>query len=458
MVEFPRMMCTQHPDSTLRVPAHMEIQEALMAFTAYGCDEVMVDYEGKLTPYSQPREVVAQALERGIALGENRFVTVRLPNPQLESADRLVLALVAALSANALSASRAGTQAVRWLVLPMLSGVDALKEVHQLALKLSGAIGEDGVQAPLLVPLLESVESLSRVGEYLRVLVSIQGGDGGLRVFLGASDSAVSSGHIASSLAVRYALGEVSRESDKLGVEVAPILGMGRPPFRGGVNEPSLASREASQYAGYWTVTVQSAIRYDASSQEYRQFASAVAAQRGAEAESVDARALEVVKQAEEYYRKTLVKVSQAILAVVGNVPQTRDRLVWTEYARRVEVGGAVLKLPRAIPFTAACYSLGLPPTFLDAPFILQASGRGLLGKLLELLPNLPLEWEYDSQFLVSSSVRRFLGGELLEVVRKAMALLGVEECVDSAYAHLVNPGFTELGVLAAARWRGFLG
>lgn len=452
------MMCTQHPDSTLRVPAHMEVQEALIAFTAYGCDEVMVDYEGKLTPYSQPREIVAHALEQGIALGEARFVTVRLPNPQLEGADRLTLALVAALSANTLSLNKSEVQAVRWLVLPMLNEIVTLKEVRRLALRLSGAISGDRAQAPLIVPLLESVESLVRVREYLRTLAGIQGGEGGLRVFLGASDSAVASGHIASSLAIRYALGEISSESGKLGIEVAPILGMGRPPFRGGLNEPRLALREADQYAGYWTVTVQSAIRYDASSHEYHQFVNAVSSRRGNEAESIGAKALEMIKNAEECYRRTLAKVNGAISAVAGSLPQPRDRLVWTEYARQVEVHGALVKLPRAIPFTAACYSMGLPPTFLDAQFIIRASERGLLGKLLELLPALPLEWEYDSRYLVPGSVKKILGVELLEVIKKAMRLLGVEEHADPTYIHLVNQRTTELGVLAAARLRGFLG
>ncbi len=48
------------------------------------------------------------------------------------------------------------------------------------------------------------------------------------------------------------------------------MLGMGSPPFRGGINNPYLAHLEVIQYSGYYTVTIQSAIRYDASLEEYQ--------------------------------------------------------------------------------------------------------------------------------------------------------------------------------------------
>ena len=38
---IPRLMCTQHPDTTVKITAAEEVDEAIVAFTAYGCDEVM---------------------------------------------------------------------------------------------------------------------------------------------------------------------------------------------------------------------------------------------------------------------------------------------------------------------------------------------------------------------------------------------------------------------------------
>jgi len=66
---IPRLMCTQHPDATVKIMSAEEVDEALVAFAAYGCEEAMVDYEGKTTPYSQPKEIVAKCHQAELPLG-----------------------------------------------------------------------------------------------------------------------------------------------------------------------------------------------------------------------------------------------------------------------------------------------------------------------------------------------------------------------------------------------------
>jgi phosphoenolpyruvate carboxylase len=44
---------------------------------------------------------------------------------------------------------------------------------------------------------------------------------------------------------------------------------MGSPPFRGGINNPRLVYMETVHYAGFHTATVQSAVMYDVSYDEY---------------------------------------------------------------------------------------------------------------------------------------------------------------------------------------------
>lgn len=100
MMIIPRLMCTQHPDITVRVTANEEVDEALVNFIGYGCDEVMIDYEGKITPYAQPKEIVVKATKADIKLGERFFITPRMPNPVLEELERSLLTLEATVSAN----------------------------------------------------------------------------------------------------------------------------------------------------------------------------------------------------------------------------------------------------------------------------------------------------------------------------------------------------------------------
>jgi phosphoenolpyruvate carboxylase len=59
----PTLMATQHPDSTRMITTSQEVEEAIEAISLFRCDEIMVDYEGKLTPYHQPEWIVDKAHE-----------------------------------------------------------------------------------------------------------------------------------------------------------------------------------------------------------------------------------------------------------------------------------------------------------------------------------------------------------------------------------------------------------
>lgn len=458
MSRVPKLMCTQHPDSTVRITAQMETEEAIASFAVYGCDEVMVDYEGKLTPYSQPRDVVKAAAEADLPVGEGFVVTVRLPNPRLEGEERLVLALTAAALANRYAGVVLGVRAVKWLVLPMLEDPQEIFSVRTTALSIGKALEVGESQ---LVPLLESVESQLRIREYLSALTHLYG-DGlegqPLRVFVGKSDAAVMSGHVASALSARYALWEAARFGREKGVAVAPIAGMGSPTFRGGLNNPSLVSLEVEAYRGFMTATVQSAIRYDSQPDTYRSVAERLRLGCGSAPNPVEGEALSIAEEAKRWYTSTLRRYAGILRLYAKEVPQTRDRLLWTEYGRSLCVNGAVLSLPRAITFVAAWYSLGLPPTFLDAPYLLKLAREDRLDYLLHLLPNLREEWSYEAQFFVPRVAEKALGEELVQVVKAAMELLGVEGEACEEYARLIEQRSTGFGLVAAARWRGFLG
>jgi phosphoenolpyruvate carboxylase len=95
----------------------------------------MSDYEGKLTPYAQPKDIVVRASKLGIAVGEKYFVTPRIPNPRLEDIDRVTLSIEASLIANFYSYKYLNTQAVKWIILPMIEEPETVRLIQRLIIK-----------------------------------------------------------------------------------------------------------------------------------------------------------------------------------------------------------------------------------------------------------------------------------------------------------------------------------
>lgn len=457
---IPRLMCTQHPDSTIKITVEEEVEEAIAAFSIYGCDEVMSDFEGKGTPYIQPRDIVVRALKAGLPLGERFFVTPRVPNPELEDFERSMLAVEAAVLADLRAVKEAGVHAVRWIVLPMSEDPEGVRFVADiLARKTSAYSGRAEIQ---LVPLVEDAFKHLKiadfvkavVGEYIRRGVFLEK----VRIFLGKSDSAVLNGHIASALALRAALAIIGRLNSELDHEVIPIIGMGSPPFRGGLNNPSLASVEAAQYSGFHTATVQSAVRYDVPYQQYLSVKEALLSSAGRRPDtSLDLGwASSVVKEAAESYRRLASKYAEKIAEVAALIPSTRDRVSWRLYGRTIATNdGVVVNVPRAIVYTAAWYAVGVPPTLLDSPFLMSLRARGELDDLLKALPAYLKELEFDARFYDRRRAEGLLGHDIVKAIDEALDALGVKaERAEGSPPFVPSQSY----ILAEARARGFLG
>ncbi len=93
---IPRSMCTQHPDNA-RVPdwardsiiqGDDEVHEAYLAYSLYGCHEVMWDFEGKDVDIYVVRKLLSRypSFFRDHVLGRDVYLTLRLPNPWTETA------------------------------------------------------------------------------------------------------------------------------------------------------------------------------------------------------------------------------------------------------------------------------------------------------------------------------------------------------------------------------------
>ncbi|QOJ79143.1 phosphoenolpyruvate carboxylase [Infirmifilum lucidum] len=458
---IPKLMCTQHPDSTVKVSASEEVQEAIDGYRVYGCDEVMVDFEGKLTPYSQPRDIVLRAVEEGLPLGESFFVSVRAPNPLLEGLDRFLLALESAVLANYYSVEHAGVEAVKWVIVPMVDSVDvlrkaqrALREKARLVRELTGVSTDPPELVPLFEGVRDHVNATLILSQYLDYLEEEGATPDRVRVFIGKSDAALRAGHLASMLSTLYALNAMHSFSRARGIDVRIVLGMGSPPFRGGLNNPLLVEAEARLYSGFHTATLQSAVRYDVPRDQALRVARVLR-----EASSSPPRKwleidMELLETLARQYKTVVGPILPVINSVADRIPQTRER-VRRELYGRVIVGDSPSPAPRAIAFTAACYTLGLPPTLLDADGILAAM-RAEHSLPEDILSALRAELDFDFRFFVEEAVARRLGEH---VARKALELkstMGLEASASEEYSRKIAEG--EVDALSLASARRFLG
>lgn len=410
---IPATMMTQHPDSASRyVAVRDEPREAIDALTpqpiGLGIEEVMVDYEGKLTPYHQTAEIALGLMERGLVAGRDVQVTPRVPSASKETAFHQLMALMSVIESNyRLSASGSGG-AISEVIVPMVETAGELidvrrriQDVIELGHKEFGTSRDPN--AVQVIPLIEEVPELLTAGRMLGEYVG-RAREAGLtaerlRMMLGRSDSAMVYGMVPSVLAVKVAISDCFAMGEELGIEVLPVFGGGALPFRGHVTLANF-DRLLVDFAGIRTVTIQSGSRYDSDSQEARQLAI-----RATEKLTGDAHLAYGQKERDRItslvglftapYLESAVELLPVAIALSELIPARRDRLARKSavgYARApaqpeklaAEIADPAVReriaaiktyqaenLPRAISYTGALYSIGLPPEFIG-------TGRGL--------------------------------------------------------------------------------
>ncbi|MCD6301507.1 MAG: phosphoenolpyruvate carboxylase, partial [Staphylothermus sp.] len=371
---IPALMATQHPDSTRYVSVYDEVAEAIDAYRIYSCDEVMVDYEGKLTPYHQVEWIVEQAFEEGLPIGEEFILTPRVPNDDLEDISRHIMAITEAILAN-IKAQRLGLpQVVKYVIMPMTENVHDSIRMQRRLHKIERIMAEEcgyNISHPLLViPLIEIVDrqihsDLIIEAFHRALLKEVSFFTNELRIFLGKSDSALLNGHVASSIALKIALSKLHRWGEERFINIKPILGMGKPPFRGNL-APHNIYQWIKNWIGYSTVTIQSAIRYNTDIEAYKETIKVLLKHRDKKAqvlgEEREAKLIKILPKLVYPYRKTVAETVEKIYQLFDYIPTTRERIQHTKYHRIING----TKIPRAIKFVAGYYAIGLPPTLLD--------------------------------------------------------------------------------------------
>jgi phosphoenolpyruvate carboxylase len=393
MIKIPKCMSTQHPDNVkppffaenTELGGEDEIQEAYYVFSHLGCDEQMWDCEGKEVDNFVVKKLLTkyESFFRQERLGRDVFVTLRVPNPTVEKAEAKILLETLESIPRSFDAAKLfygdDVPPIFEVILPMTASAKCLDRIYRYYgdfvigkqskpfkegdITISEWIGEFKPKRINVIPLFEEMKHMldahNMTREYLQDKdVEYQ------RVFLARSDPAMNYGLVSAVLLTKIALQRLQRLSEEIGIEIYPILGVGSAPFRGNL-KPQTVERIAEEYPSIHTFTIQSAFKYDHPHDEVRKAIRKLQERKTGLPQEVDEeRCLEIIRRYSREYQKQITILAPVINRIAKYVPRRRKRKLHIGlfgYSRNM--GG--ITLPRAITFTVALYSIGLPPEIL---------------------------------------------------------------------------------------------
>ncbi|MEM1564783.1 MAG: phosphoenolpyruvate carboxylase [Candidatus Bathyarchaeia archaeon] len=394
--KIPRTMSTQHPDNVSLpnwvngdvIQGDAEIDEAFFAYNVLGCMEVMWDSEGKDVDTHVVRKLLSKYGEffREKVLGEDVYLTYRVPNPKVEVTERKILleSLVNIPVAHDIASTfyKREVSPIFEVILPFTTTSNELfwllryyektiagAENVELngSVKVADWIGAFKPKSIEVIPLIEDMESILRTDQivepYLRVVKPKY-----LRVFIARSDPALNYGLVCAVILCKIAFSKLKQLEEAAGLRIYPIVGVGTMPFRGHLS-PDNIDHFIKEYAGVCTVTIQSALKYDYPLESVKEAIKFLNEKIPyGEPTVVEPYEIEVLKSVlakfMAKYQEVVERLAPLINHVAGLVPQRRARKLHIGlfgYSRSV----GKVSLPRAIPFAAALYSLGIPPEFI---------------------------------------------------------------------------------------------
>ncbi len=389
-------MATQHPDnagtpfwhSSPFVSDQDEVDELFHNLSVLGNDEYMWDWEGKFADEAMIEKLVSKYFDffSNKQIGKDVFITLRIPNIWEEKSFKLSRAYMSILSAAEFTNSlNLQAPPVFELILPMTKRADQLIYIQETFQKTSNfkqsVFGDSELGAGFvhIVPIFESFEDLVGSKELLKEYLEKFKGifdflPDHLRVFIARSDPALNAGLVPAGIACKIALSNFARLEKETGITISPIIGCGSLPFRGGLT-PENIDEILDLYAGAKTLTVQSAFRYDypletvqSAINKIQELLPQQTAVDFSDEEVADL--IEISNHFRDAYCETIEELAPLINEFASYVPKRRARVQHIGlfgYSR----GVGQAQLPRAISFTGALYSMGLPPEFIG-------TGRGL--------------------------------------------------------------------------------
>lgn len=448
MKKYPSCMATQHPDNADKyIAIQNEPEEAIHGLTSHehgglGIEEVMIDFEGKLTPYHQPSQIALGLIKKGLIPGKDVYITPRIPNAKKEPIFRQLMSIMSLVETNILAFKQTNEQAIFETIVPMIeSGHDLIQLQERINSVIELGNKNYDIQfasnSIKIIPLVESVPALVNVDvvldEYYKDSISKGFAFANIRIMFARSDSAMSYGMLASVLAVLIAIDKSHKWGSRNAVEVAPILGCGALPFRGHLTEEN-SEILLKNYAGIRTYTIQSGLRYDHGESKTIDVVKSLKnnthrfCTRNFTPEDIELMK-DFIGISTKHYMKTFLKTIITVENISKYMPKNRDRLssskTGLEYIREIACMEEMSELvrdkklkedllaintdiqcavPRAISFTAAMYTLGLPPEFIgigrSLKEISEKYGEEGIEKLLNYYPQLRNDLTFASKYV----------------------------------------------------------
>lgn len=443
-------MATQHPDNANApywekggdgfVSTREETLECYSAFKDLDCEEFLWDWEGKYVDEAVVDRLFHTYYDyfKKHQLGKDKFLTFRLPNIWHERGYSLARAMMGILTAEAFAKDlNFHTPPLFEVILPLTSKAENMLYIQDTFNKLATfkhKLFKDGNKLDYLevMPLFEGVKDLIHCRTLLDTYVRIHSKrfkrkPEYLRLHVARSDPSLNSGVVAAVIADKVAISEFYRFSEEHGIPVHPAIGAGSLPFRGGLS-PERVDDFLLEYPGVRTAYIQSAFRYDfplpVVKSAIRTLNTRMKTTKPIRFDKKAVRDGEtVVGLFSREYQKTVEPLADFIHTLSKQVEQRRERKLHTGlfgYSR----GIGKKKLPRAIPFTATLYTLGVPPEFIGTGRGLEATKKARLSTT-PYYRNLVKDLEFSGRYLNKDNLNRLaLHSRAWKLVQTDVALI----------------------------------
>lgn len=361
------------------------MKEAFFVFSQLGCQEQMWDSEGK----EADNQVVEKLLSRHLdfftkrPLGRDFRLTYRVPNPSVEKGQGKILLETLHSIPRAFDVARAAgieVPPIFEVILPMTTSHLELERVksyyeHVIIGQRDTKLGSEKISVKdwvgdfqperiNIIPLFENMESLASCDEIVSRFLKGKKDLEYQRVFLARSDPALNYGSASAVLLSKIALQRLYGVEEHTGVQILPIIGVGGAPFRGNFT-PNNVTNCGDEYPSVQTFTVQSSFKYD---HPFRDTFNAIDmlnhVRRRPPLPLDEKKALAIIKKIRPVYEAQLKEMADMVNGISVFVPGRRARKLHVGlfgYSRSMKG----IKLPRAIKFCAAFYSVGVPPELL---------------------------------------------------------------------------------------------